>query len=149
MVSHHVQRMLAKLGAHLPKRMLLAKSVQLFSWRGHAWIERKQKGWFRKKWFWRMYPRSGFWYRGTSAQKFLSGTKKAHKHKEFGQNPPFPDPPPKGTPDPVNSLCLGRLFPSQSRKEAYIKNFEGGGGSWGAPNSLCWISSRAFFHLRK
>ena len=30
-------------------------------------IERKQKAGFVKGRFWRMYPRSGFWYRGTSA----------------------------------------------------------------------------------
>ena len=28
-------------------------------------LDRKQKGGFVKGWFWRMYPRSGFWYRGT------------------------------------------------------------------------------------
>ena len=49
--------------------------------------------------------------------------KKEHKHKEFGQKSPLPDPPPQGTPDPTNSLCWG---PSEYRKKAYTKNFEGG-----------------------
>ena len=39
---------------------------------------------------------------------------------------------------------LGPLFPSEYRKKAYIKNFEGG-GLRGPKHSLCWISSRAFF----
>ena len=38
---------------------------------GGILIERKQKGGFVKGWFWRMYPRSGFWYRGTSACTFV------------------------------------------------------------------------------
>ena len=54
-----------------------------------------------------------------------SGTKKGHKHKEFGQKPPLPDPP-QGTPEPAHSLCLGPLFPFKYRKKAYIKNFERG-----------------------
>ena len=58
-----------------------------------------------------------------------SGTKKGHKHKEFGQKAPLPDPP-QGTPDPPNPFCLGPLFPSKYRKKAYIKNFERG-GLWG------------------
>ena len=29
-------------------------------------FEEETKGGFEKEWFWRMYPRSGFWYRGTS-----------------------------------------------------------------------------------
>ena len=64
--------------------------------------------------------------------------------KNLGITPPaLPDTPPKGPPDPANSLCLGPLGPSKYRKKAYIKNFEEG-GSWGAQNSLCWVSSRSF-----
>ena len=60
---------------------------------------------------------------------FRNPPKKGHKHNEFGQKPPLPDPP-QETPDPANSLCLGPLFPLKYRKKAYIKKFERG-GSWG------------------
>ena len=38
---------------------------------GHHRVERKQKGGFLKGCLWRMYPRSGFWYRGTSKCTFV------------------------------------------------------------------------------
>ena len=52
--------------------------------------------------------------------------KKGINIKNLGRKPPLLDPPPQGTPDPANSLCLGPLFPSQYRKKVYIKNFGGG-----------------------
>ena len=80
--------------------------------------------------------------RDTKNSPNLSGAKRGISIKNLGRNPPSQTHPPR-TPDPANSLCLGPLFPSKYRKEAYIKNFERG-GSWGPQNSLCWISSRAF-----
>ena len=84
-------------------------------------------------------------------QKILeeSGTKKrAINIKNLGRNPPPRPPPPRG-PWPRKFFMLGPLFLSEYRKKAYIKNFDGG-GSWGPQNSLCWISSRAFFlHLKE
>ena len=52
--------------------------------------------------------------------------KKSVKIKNLGRTPPSQRSPPKA-PDPANSLRLGPLFPSEHRKKAYIKNFEGGG----------------------
>ena len=77
----------------------------------------------------------------------ISGTKKGINIKNLGRNPPSQTPPPQGTADPPNSLCLVPLFPSKYRKKkAYMKNFEGGG--LGGPKILYAEFLRVLFsHL--
>ena len=50
-------------------------------------IERKQKGGYVKGRFWRTYPRSGFWYRGTliGLQKFVSQLGEKDKVSKQGE----------------------------------------------------------------
>ena len=74
--------------------------------------------------------------------------KKGINIKNLGRNPPSQTPPPKGTPDPANSLCLGPLFPLKYRKKACIKNFERGG--LGGPQVLyAEFLCVLFLHLKK
>ena len=62
-----------------------------------------------------------------SPKWYLSGTKKEHKHKEFGQNPPLPDPPPpQGTPTP-QILYVGASFPFRIQEKGLHKEFCRGG----------------------
>ena len=72
---------------------------------------------------------SAFW------PQVKSGTKKGHKHKEFGQNPPLPDPPPKGplTPQILQVWGLFSLRNTAKRPTYRISK----GGVLGAPISLC------------
>ena len=44
---------------------------------------------------------------------------------------------------------LGASFPFKMQEKGLHKEFRGGGGSWGPQNSLCRISSRAFFALEE
>ena len=82
---------------------------------------------------------------GKSIRKLCrSGTKKGHKHKEFGQKPPLPDPPPKKPLTP-QILSVWGLFSLQNTQEkAYINNFEGG-GFLGAPNFFMLNFFACFF----
>ena len=67
----------------------------------------------------------------------LSGTKQGHKHKEFGQKPPSPDPPSKGPLTPQILYVWRSLFFS---KKAYVTRRR---LSEGQKNDNCfWVYSR-------
>ena len=74
----------------------------------------------------------------------LSGTKKGHKHKQLWQKLPLPDPPPPRDPWPAKFFMFGASFPFKRKEKGPHKEFRPG-GVLGARNSLCGISSRAFF----
>ena len=61
------------------------------------------------------------------AESYHQAPKKGINIKNFARNSPPRPPPPKGTPDPVSSLCLGAPFPSKYRKKPKHKEFFGGG----------------------
>ena len=92
-------------------------------------------------------PRSGFRSRGTyectlvpvfvpgehpPKRPFWETTLLSTPERIWAETPLSQTHPPKGTPDPANSLCLGSL--SKYRKKVYIKNFER--GSLGGPKIL-------------
>ena len=78
-------------------------------------VEREQKGGFVKGRFWRMCPRSGFWYRGTSectlALVFVTGE---HLPKPPFWKPPFREPPKKGPSVPLRGALLDCLIVGHS-----------------------------------
>ena len=52
----------------------------------------------------------------------ISGTKREHKHKEFGQKPSLPDPSPKGPLTP-QILYVGASFPFRMQDNGLHKEF--------------------------